>query len=58
MTIINFGLACPKKEGGTLWPPDYLMMSGRLPSKKIYSREEQIQLVEAGYWTYEWINDL
>lgn len=37
---MTFGLALPKKEGGKLFPTDYLLMNGSLPTRSMYTAEE------------------
>lgn len=48
--MINpFGLAEIRKEGGKLWPQDFLMFNNRLPPKDFYTVEELAEHAACGY---------
>lgn len=49
MTKQPFGLAEPKKEGGKLWPMDYLIFNDKRPPKSYYTAEELADQKHRGY---------
>ena len=45
----GFGLVEPKREGGKLWPYDYLKINGRTPPAGYYTPKEISEFLELGY---------
>jgi len=50
----GFGLSGPKREGGKLFPQDYLYMNGTLPKKSMYTKEELEEHKHWGLDAEEW----
>ena len=53
----SFGLASIKKEGGHLWPSDYLIMNGKYPSVELYTLKELQEIIKAGFGGSDWFKD-
>lgn len=52
----GFSLVFPKREGGMIFPPDYLCLNGSYPKKSIYSERDLKEHKEYGI-TDDWYEE-